>query len=729
MFSVTESSFLTDSGDDDRHRKLAEAVSDVSTALSSTLELDDVLDLIMERVARVVPYSFGSVLLVQDETVEVMSARGYDDSIIGVQLPLTALTRGLIDTSEPVVVKDTRTDPGWVTTEAAAHIRSAVVVAIHADGEVIGFISLDSTEVSSFTLDQARQLQVFADQAGNAIRNARLYQEARDALAAMREQRRLTQVLADISAELTVQREVDDLLDFILERISTFVVGASVSVLLITDGMAEVMRTSRGDEKLLGTRLAVTDTATLREASATRRPYLIADTQAAESEWMPSDETAATRSNLTAPILLNDEVIGFLSLSSDQPDAFPAALFQPLETFSNHVGVALHNARMFAESKSAQSAEREERIHAEALGEVSAALNRTLELDELLDVILDRAGRVVPFSTGTVLMFDGDHAEVVRAKGFDSPIEGFRLPLADARNLERVAQTGEPSFINDTQSSPDWIRTPENEHIRSDMTVAIRADGEFVGAIAVDSEEKDAFTIEQLRRLETFAEQAGNAVRNARLYQESQSARQQSERLLRAMLPERIAEELKSTGSVRARRLDDVAVLFADIVGFTRYSDTHDPGDVLVSLTQMMERFEDIARAQSVEKLKTIGDSFMAAAGLLAPTLNPDLQCVKAGLEMIEACRDLESEWTVRVGVHSGELVAGVLGREKFLFDIWGDTVNTASRVESSGVPGKVSVSRVTWDRISHAVRGRSRGLVSLKGKGDMETFVIDELR
>ena len=198
---------------------------------------------------------------------------------------------------------------------------------------------------------------------------------------------------------------------------------------------------------------------------------------------------------------------------------------------------------------------------------------------------------------------------------------------------------------------------------------------------------------------------------------------------MRAILPERIVDELKSTGTVRARRIDGVAVLFADIVGFTSYSDSHDPEEVLESLTEMMQTFEDIARTHGLEKLKTIGDSFMAASGLLSPALNPDLQCVTAGLEMIRACEELDSGWTVRVGIHSGELVAGVLGREKYLFDIWGDTVNTASRVESTGVPGKVSVSRTSWERISHAVRGRSRGPVSLKGKGDMETFIIDGLR
>lgn len=221
--------------------------------------------------------------------------------------------------------------------------------------------------------------------------------------------------------------------------------------------------------------------------------------------------------------------------------------------------------------------ERDQRLLAEALGEVSAALNSTLELDDVLDLILDRVAGVVPFTTGTIMMLDGDYAEVVRAKGFDTPIVGLRLALSEARNLGRVMETGEPSLLEDTRASPDWTPTAETERIRSNMTAAIRADGRVVGAIGVDSEQKGAFTLEQLQRLEAFADQAGNAVRNARLYQDSQEARNQSDQLLRAILPDQIAEELQATDGVRARRHDEVAVLFADIVGFTRYSDTHDP--------------------------------------------------------------------------------------------------------------------------------------------------------
>ena len=430
---------------------------------------------------------------------------------------------------------------------------------------------------------------------------------------------------------------------------------------------------------------------------------------------------------MTAPITLRGEVIGFLSLSSGEPAAFPSGLFQPLETFSNQVGIAIHNARMFAESESARSAEKEERLLAEALGDVSAALSSTLELVDVLDLILDRVARVVPYVSGTVLLVKGDHAEVMRARGYDDSMVGVRFPLT--KLWRRLIDTGEPVVVEDTRLSTGWSVTEEAKDVRSAAVVGIRADGQVVGFISLDSIETGSFTLDQAHRLQAFADQAGNAIRNARLYQESQTERRETDRLLKAILPDQIAEELRVKGRVRARRHEDVAVLFADIVGFTEYCDTHDPEEVLEALTRITCRFEEISERHGLEKIKTIGDSFMAVAGLLSPMLNPDLQCVKAGLDMVAACHELTPMWSVRLGVHSGELIAGVLGSKKFLFDVWGDTVNTASRVESNGVPDGVSVSRTSWNRISHACRGRSRGMVVVKGKGEMEMFEVEGLR
>jgi class 3 adenylate cyclase len=193
---------------------------------------------------------------------------------------------------------------------------------------------------------------------------------------------------------------------------------------------------------------------------------------------------------------------------------------------------------------------------------------------------------------------------------------------------------------------------------------------------------------------------------------------ERTDALLHVILPAEIVPELKANDKVRPRRHEDVAVLFCDIVGFTPFCDRNRPEEVVPHLQQLIEAWEEIALRHQVEKIKTIGDAFMAAAGLLKPAENPVLNCVRCGLDMITACQQLPVQWEVRVGIHIGPVVAGVIGRRQYLFDLWGDTVNTAARMESHGVPGSVTLSGAAWERIAHCAAGEARGLFPVKGKG-----------
>ena len=200
-----------------------------------------------------------------------------------------------------------------------------------------------------------------------------------------------------------------------------------------------------------------------------------------------------------------------------------------------------------------------------------------------------------------------------------------------------------------------------------------------------------------------------------------------SEELLHLILPAEIVKELKATNVVRPRRYENVAVLFCDVVGFTPFCDQNQPEAVVPHLQQLIETWEQIALRHEVEKIKTIGDAFMAAAGLLQPvTGHPVLHCIRCGQEMIASAQALPTHWNVRVGIHIGPVVAGVIGRRQFLFDLWGDTVNTASRMESHGVPGRITVSKTAWQHVAHCCRGESLGTVEVKGKGRMEMIRFD---
>jgi len=210
--------------------------------------------------------------------------------------------------------------------------------------------------------------------------------------------------------------------------------------------------------------------------------------------------------------------------------------------------------------------------------------------------------------------------------------------------------------------------------------------------------------------------------------QQIAAEKKRADDLLHVILPDTVVDELKATNRVKPRRYENVAVMFCDIVDFTIYCDQRPPEQVVAYLQELVETFEALAARYGLEKIKTVGDAFMTTAGLLKPIESPVLSCVKCGLEMIAAAPRLSAGWKVRAGIHWGTVIAGVVGHRHYLFDVWGDTVNTAARVEGLGVPDRVNISGEAWKQVSGLCRGVSRGFVRVKGKGEMEMFLVEGL-
>lgn len=217
--------------------------------------------------------------------------------------------------------------------------------------------------------------------------------------------------------------------------------------------------------------------------------------------------------------------------------------------------------------------------------------------------------------------------------------------------------------------------------------------------------------------------------REARYIEEIEAERRRSDELLNIILPDAAVRELKETGIVQPRRHDRVAILFCDIVGFTAFCDRHRPEEVVAHLQKLVELFEEIVRDHRMEKIKTIGDAFMASAGLLLPNEAPLLSVVRCGLDLVAAAARIEPGWDVRLGVHCGPVVAGIVGHQQFLFDVWGDTVNVAARLVEYGRPGSVSMTATAWQEIQHLCDARSLGWVEVKGKGLLEIYECYGLR
>jgi len=204
-----------------------------------------------------------------------------------------------------------------------------------------------------------------------------------------------------------------------------------------------------------------------------------------------------------------------------------------------------------------------------------------------------------------------------------------------------------------------------------------------------------------------------------------------SERLLANMLPGTIAAQLKrNPGQTIANAHENVTILFADIVGFTPRASSQSAAELVKFLNQLFTRFDALATKHDLEKIKTLGDAFMVAGGMPEYQVDHAEKVAHMALDMIEATKvfskEMGEEIQLRIGIHSGPAVAGVIGTQKPVYDVWGDTVNTAARLESFGTNGKIQVTAETKDRLAKTFAFSKRGNVDIKGKGDMELWYLE---
>lgn len=222
--------------------------------------------------------------------------------------------------------------------------------------------------------------------------------------------------------------------------------------------------------------------------------------------------------------------------------------------------------------------------------------------------------------------------------------------------------------------------------------------------------------------LNSFIRQKDRALR---LLNEEQN---RSEKLLLNILPVKIAALLKVSGETIAERFDSVSVLFADVVGFTELAAQMDADELVELLNEVFSYFDTLAERHGAEKIRTIGDNYMVAAGVPEPRPDHARALAHLALEMLEYVGRYPGgnrPLRFRIGINSGPVVAGVIGQRKFQYDLWGDTVNVASRMESHGLPGEIQISRRTYEMLGNEFVCQSRGRIDVKGKGQMETWFL----
>ena len=207
------------------------------------------------------------------------------------------------------------------------------------------------------------------------------------------------------------------------------------------------------------------------------------------------------------------------------------------------------------------------------------------------------------------------------------------------------------------------------------------------------------------------------------------SEKESTEKILYNVLPQKIALELNESGNVSPKGFNEVSILFTDFKNFTNSSSTMSPEKLVKELNTIFHSFDNVIEKMGVEKIKTIGDSYMVASGVPNSEINHAEKCIETGFEMIKALKKINKDkgikWDIRIGIHSGRVVAGLVGKNRITYDLWGDTVNIASRMESSSDANKINVSGVTHDHVKDIYDFDYRGKIDIKGKGKVDMYFV----
>lgn len=200
--------------------------------------------------------------------------------------------------------------------------------------------------------------------------------------------------------------------------------------------------------------------------------------------------------------------------------------------------------------------------------------------------------------------------------------------------------------------------------------------------------------------------------------------------ILYSIMPSPVVRELLETGKVNPTRYEEVSVLFTDFEGFTNIVSSVPAKRLLQELNILFHQFDDIVKEEKLEKIKTIGDGYLAVSGLPKHDAEHAINCIKAAQRMQQYVKDRNKEqaikWNMRIGIHSGPVIAGIIGKDRFTYDLFGDTVNIASRIETSGEAGRINVSAYTYDLIQNVIPCEYRGKITVKGKGDLDMYFVE---
>ena len=377
-----------------------------------------------------------------------------------------------------------------------------------------------------------------------------------------------------------------------------------------------------------------------------------------------------------------------------------------------------------------------------AIGEMGKKLASNLSLDVLLsDVFNLIASNFMVKEIELVLLKDGEAQRIYSIDKSRSNMISDMNTVSQMDRFMRVTQQSDDVLLQNVpedygQYFFEPIETTGGVKPGGYFSCALGEEGKEVGLFCVSVENIDAFSEYDISVLKSISAYLAIAIENSTLFAEVQenlkvisTEKKKSDELLLNILPEEVASELKQNGYAEAKHFEEVSVLFTDFVGFTRISQTLSPKDLVAEIDSYFSEFDRIMVKHGIEKIKTIGDAYMAVCGLPAENHEHALKIIRAAKDIVAFVADRKSNgglFDIRVGINTGSVVAGIIGIKKYAYDIWGDTVNTAARMESNSEAGRINISETTYELIKSEFNCTYRGEIEAKNKGLIKMYFVD---
>jgi PAS domain S-box-containing protein len=507
-------------------RRLAEALRDNATAISSTLDLSQVLDLILTHLEEVMPpFKASRIMLIDDGQARIVHSQGYSPDALaafrdlGVLPDALANLKWIVDTQQALAIADVREYPDWILLESMEWIRAYLGAPICLEDRVIGIISLASEQPGIFTAEHARILMAFASQAGIAIRNARLFE-------AERKQQEVSNTLYSINLLLNSSLSLHDTFELLMVGAQRLVNCDASSLILVEGELCRIAHsigfelfTEVGD---IAEVFGIREVPSIQQVIETRQAFSIPDV-AQYDDWIHTPTTAWIRSWAGVPILARDQrVIGVLTVDSEAVGAFDAEKVDLLAAFTNAAALAIENSRLF-------EAEQRQRRVAETLQDTALTLTSALDQDLILKRIMAQTGQVLPYDTaGIWLKKDDGLFQLAAGVGYDrfqqvGAIDVLRLDTAADSFLQRIQDAEHHTIIlHDVQEEAHCPFCEGMTWVRALAAGAIMLQEELVGVFVLQHSDAGVYAAADQKTLDVLTTQLSVAIENAHFFQETQ---------------------------------------------------------------------------------------------------------------------------------------------------------------------------------------------------------------